>query len=909
MSTKPAPPVSYSEGLEVSIRLARAEAPVLARVVSEARNETWPYPGDPQVEVECCDPSAQQLLLQSIDFDIPPKNHDHTPRRVKRSTKYHPAEARLSDTLIIPCQTRDLSELGAELVFEARHLVHLPTGKEFILGIHGFHPQKARVCGAVRRTESILAGASRIGVEFKDVLAPPRLRERTRLQWSRQVRADLNDPRMAERRKANLHAIVRPAAPPDPAAPPRRGCTLVDISEVGAQIEFQCRMVAEEVARWERVVLSVPDKDRDAEFTCSTVQPTRHPRHGDAYGARLGLKFEPPVLLSEVIEHLSQNRDYLPPEHHVILIETGTPIPDRSRATVVPDGKRFLHHLFHVFERSHPFENILRRLISRGCRKVVVEWGHESADDGSTFESYAHRRYRSGLRSARLLFYATEGEGGETSERLQGSTTIRPSKLLMGGPHGIQLGHVGRTILGYMNGKPGELHGKQESGDLEYFLMAAPYRIVHPALGEERIRTVEYRQQSIMSGSCAHAAIEMAAGFLHKRFGTRRLQEEDVRRHASWSGQRGAIVDDLVDHEIAVGIGLTGFNPRVYSRRVPKTPDAAGITEALPIGASLPHAIPVGIHTLANVLHLAIDSSLPAILVLGARQEGGRRHAVVAVGHTSIPKGPAMQSREIDRRGIPGRRPAPSTTTAWARDVIVHDDAIGPYLELPIRAVHMREQPAPNHASTEDLNWLWRRSIQTDLEKVIVPLPPQVALEPAIALERANVHFQRLRQRLNASLLDKLEASSGVTPEHASKICQRDNDDVVLSAMLVEGVQFRRSALKSLQLAGQHANERQWAGERVILETIALPSYVYVLGLCSRASIEEKGPFRADTYGFLVLDAMAACASQDILLLVRLAEYISFTCPRSGVLHQTLVPFLMRTQTGMHDWDAIPMVD
>ena len=366
--------------------------------------------------------------------------------------------------------------------------------------------------------------------------------------------------------------------------------------------------------------------------------------------------------------------------------------------------------ILRCFGSSHPLANILQRCMTAGCNFCRAERDYVDFQAPEGHESFLRRYVRTRPELVRLHLWKVSGKPSKGGELIRyfGYVVLKDASL--SGDAGLKLGHVGRTIIEYPEALPGHPEGGRIGSTGEkYFVNAPSYRYYFKGITDQ-IRSFEYRQQDLVTGSCGHTAVETASGVLRQHFGTPQLTSRDVHEVAKESGcVPSRIVSDLMEDQIGAALATTGCNVIAYYPKNWAGSPAYGYRRWLDE------------RKLAEVLHIATESRLPAILVV--RREPSA-HAVVTVGHWTMTD-PAPLDRRRKRINEDNRM----TATHWVRDFLVHDDAVGPYLRLPIRQTDQYDKGSDRNPEA-----FWNGSLQSSMRSMFVPYPPSVILDPADAL-------------------------------------------------------------------------------------------------------------------------------------------------------------------------------
>lgn len=613
----------------------------------------------------------------------------------------------------------------------------------------------------------------------------------------------------------------------------------LDIGAAGMQINVPARADAQTIVAARSVRLMLQP---NVIVKGSIVGSERMPRDGRS-GVDLGIKFDA-LLDGAVVDDWANTNSRHANEINTIIRE------DR--------GYDLRMRVLTQFGNSRPLSNLLRRLTACGCNCVVVEKNYDDREVEDLFDGHSHRRYRAHELPIRLHFFKIAGPmpADDMEEPLiyLGFTTLR--RLHLTNHQGIRLGHIGRTVVSFPEANQyRQPCGVSRAGD-NYVVISAPYQAVANAT-LQNVDGFEYRQQSYVGGTCAHASVHCVTGFLRRLIGTKALNGNDILDAVQSFHSSGKLVDDLIEDHIAKALAAAGCNVRAYY---------------LTWGGSATFSPKKKLvfRDMMDVLHTAIDSQMPAILVLGTRPVDDPhavvdRHAVVAVGHTAMRLGPPLHQHHQPRGEELVR-----TTTDWVKDILVHDDNIGPFLRIPVAAEHTYPRvEVPEHEDNDAARYdaVWERSLRKHLYSIIVPFPVGVNLCPTYVPAF-------LRRILNVKNLATMSGHLRKGKRYFSEIQEAaSREELVISTYLDLSNRFRVKAIEQLDL---HASGSL---EAILLTHLSLPKYVYIASVTTLERVKNKGTFDAEILGYIVVDSSATRFSDDAVLLTRLGELIVYSGP------------------------------
>jgi len=500
-----------------------------------------------------------------------------------------------------------------------------------------------------------------------------------------------------------------------------------------------------------------------------------------------------------------------------------------------------------------PFVNIVERIAKAGANRLI---DLPDAHADAIFDGFAHRHHSSPPWDNRLHFLKdVEGE----KKRYFGYVTLRPLRLQ---ERGVALGRVGHTLI-VCPEFTADAHGSG-NGQLLIGKARVPCYLLQARHGAHvfgrvhDIWSMQFGQQSVVEGTCGHAAMSMSTGFLSRTYMTQSLRDRDIREFVT-----GNRVERLSDYDIVKNLATVGLRGRVYA-----TP------EKLRRSDGLLYARPVSPTRLADMLHFAVDSYLPAILTMRSNRD---LHALVAAGHT----GSGSADKRYEKKCMEGVL----TTTAWVEHILVHDDAKGPYLPLPLWG------PAAESAYDN-------RCAVVDVQTLIVPTPEDVVLDPLDVHSLALQQFQDEVQRTAGGdpvldrLRDDLRAENKPVVLDRLREALRSNQ-VVIGAFLDQANRFRTAMIRMIKSQDSKSVEAR------ILRSLMLPRYLYVATITCRDGIGDGGALGSSIDGYALIDATATRYAEKSVLLMRLGELFLYTDPRTGRTHEVYERYPERRSPGM----------
>lgn len=376
------------------------------------------------------------------------------------------------------------------------------------------------------------------------------------------------------------------------------------------------------------------------------------------------------------------------------------------------------------------------------CETIVIEHDYvdlDYLDEFAAFYATSFKQYRP--HCTRLHFFSARIPK-RTTFRLDrykssylGFVVIRPTDLQ----------RVGRTLL---------LPPRQDMNT--YFVTCTETFTAHIFGRPLPVNAMPFCQQDSNVGACAQAALWMTARYMSKRFGMTEMRPSEITRSATATiamGRTFPADGGLNVLQMHAALRSFGVNSLSYSRSAMDHIPSRAEEEFRVNPAASPDEQRIQRHLLATIklaeiTYRYIESGLPTILCYPG-------HAIVAIGHTYTP----LEHARVAIQRIP--------------QFLVHDDAVGPYLSLPIL-------PAEGGGRTfgeitdiiavlpRDVSLTGEAAERTAVQWMNVVCDPTVGIKPAIEKARPDLipHLDRLEYRtyLMDSMHFKQEAISSDAP-------------------------------------------------------------------------------------------------------------------------------------------------
>jgi hypothetical protein len=503
-------------------------------------------------------------------------------------------------------------------------------------------------------------------------------------------------------------------------------------------------------------------------------------------------------------------------------------------------GREWVDFLLAMYGASRPLKCILERMVMRlddvpNLHKVSVEL---LPDDRGLRSSFMDSLADGPRHIARMHFW----RGAEGKDYF-GYADIRPTRT------DVKSGQLGGRVVEASIPVPevSRFHNGRgeavESDGSRYpaFVIATRKKI--EAQGKERsIQQAEFRQRQGIEGYCAHAAMEMATDIVNRRCRTSRLLPEDVeavRRDA----EDGVRMEDL-----AAALRAHGYRPMLYCADV---------------GSNNIGDVMRQRHHCLDMVHVGIDSGIPPILSV-ATIRPNIDHAIVGVGHTAYRECPREAWEPRIYRDLEGKRVVrTSSSTAWVRDVLVHDEERGPYRFFPM----LDRDVEPNASAADDMRVVIGGGLLGRLNAFILPMPAPVRLRPEHALARAE---KELKNWLLGGEFNRL-VDAGEPCARAIALSAGEEFGLIYNTVYLRGRSFRAQRVMESERRKDGRAADIWTG-------MTIPEHMYWTRWYSReALVGNSGALgEAPSMAEFVMDASASQSTGDITVFMRVGQDFMF---------------------------------
>lgn len=368
---------------------------------------------------------------------------------------------------------------------------------------------------------------------------------------------------------------------------------------------------------------------------------------------------------------------------------------------------------------------------------------------------------------------------------------------------------IGRTVL-----KPSTPDSNK------YFVLCQDDFGPNLAGHELEVAGVAFLQQDSQVGLCATVSLWMATKALSKKLEVRSYSPSEITRMATKHVipfGRPIPSEGLAVEQMCFALQEMGYEPKVHQ---PKTSKEA-----------------------KEIIYRYVESEFPLILALGmpGNNEG---HAVTVIGHTYN----TITSPETE--ALPGGGSSPtgrySISSQWVDKFIIHDDRIGPYIELEIveNLVNRSEYTCPVGIINNNRPELW------NLDLIIVPLPSGVHLTADRIKGKATLFLSSI----NATFAHLKLHSNPLVARIAEILLLTLKDDFVLRCYLRKSNQFKERLPEKMA----PILKSYYRGKN-------LPKYVWVVEISEKKWLNEEKKENRLMKGEILIDPTASPYESGII--------------------------------------------
>lgn len=454
-----------------------------------------------------------------------------------------------------------------------------------------------------------------------------------------------------------------------------------------------------------------------------------------------------------------------------------------------------------------------------GCQSVLVEEKYidrDYRDEFSHLYSKMFKRFDSYCQ--RLHFFkARISDENEVITKdnnhlgYSGYVVIRP----------IDVGKVGRTVLAAYRNNPTKDYPLCAS-DFESHLLGRKFNVCG----------TPFIQQDTMVMCCAHAAIWMAARYMHQEFGFPECLPYEISENASryfTLSPRVLPTEGLFSSEIANALTNMGYSPTMHSK-----PKRAFFDTTKEYQRNLKRWDP------ARFIYRYIESKIPVIALFPG-------HAATIIGHTFEHTRWQRLSNKTE------------AANGWnicyshhcADSFIMHDGLVGPYRILPVSKEDQDNQIAQGRKSllpSRGKDFPYRTL--DDIEEFIVPLPEKVYvlaehiddIIKGLLWEGPyhNIlydHVAEMAQQGNHTAIDFLLS------------LQNPDNPVLLRVFLMRSVDYKRHVATD---AVAHRMHHQVVEE---YRRLHMARFIWVIQLTNMDNYCKETPGEREIFGEILIDA------------------------------------------------------
>jgi len=483
--------------------------------------------------------------------------------------------------------------------------------------------------------------------------------------------------------------------------------------------------------------------------------------------------------------------------------------------------------------------SLLETFRSIGARSFILETAYIDRDFSAAYSAFYASLFHPFLKYCRRIhFFGEDLTSVAEAETAEGASRDLEAK------NDAYLGFaVLRPISHAPVGSAVVASNRLETTPSVQIDVRAEYR-VHLLGADLSVYGFPLTQQDRRVGACAQATIWMVGRHIHRKHGGPWFSMPEINEVALkptdtvTSRSLPAGSDFLTPDNMVRALRAMDRHPIVYAAQFDDRKQ--------PIWTTPVH----------EIVSRYLDSGIPVILGLSARDGGAVGHAVVAVGRMIVERLPATVG-------------AQATWAESATHLLVHDDQRGAYRELPVRGADR----------IDDYPWTL-----DDALYAIVPLPAKVFMTAEIAetlardylatlMDRAPEYRERARAAIGADPLGPIERTD-------PSFFAAGADGLVARTYLTFGWKYKRRALRN----------RLPAAFKAELMRKDLPRYVWVTEFSLPGDLEGYDPCGRKARAHVVVDATGSLHwdSVPIVQMPGLSMFWSFN-PASPIATKSLV--------------------
>jgi hypothetical protein len=473
-----------------------------------------------------------------------------------------------------------------------------------------------------------------------------------------------------------------------------------------------------------------------------------------------------------------------------------------------------------------------------GAQHAIVEEPYIDQDYSSDYVTFYAGAFRDYPRHTKRVHLFAEDVSGHLAKPLAeqqaalhdaayvGFIVVRP----------IAQGPIGRTVLRFPDLGSGLTVRKAARADFKVHLLGSTLKVESAA---------PFIQQDERVGSCAQAAIWMAARPVHERHGrTGWFSIAEITRLATTP------TDAELSRSLPAGSG--GLNPIHIIRALRGMGHQPlfdyFVADDEPAKGKQPKAkkaaTPPPLAGPAIIRYL--DSGLPVVIALADLGEK-IGHAITAVGF-------------VEAQGRPCR--TSTTYDAFVRALIVHDDQRGPYRLMPLTQDDIRHLPKERLL----VHGQQVLTVESAATHMFVPLPQRVFLPADRADTVVRDFLEQYVKLAGPGMLDRIGTDYG---EQAAAAV-RSFYDLVASGRLI-----RRTYLTSAGRYRHHLAQSDLTDEiKAELLVRHLPHFIWVTELISPDEHPSQGDGPRKVLGHMVVNATSSTDPSSDLLVAHLPHVL-----------------------------------
>lgn len=482
--------------------------------------------------------------------------------------------------------------------------------------------------------------------------------------------------------------------------------------------------------------------------------------------------------------------------------------PTRLGALTSDEDWRVLREMLEPVDDVAVLRNLLSTFRELGARAFILEEAYIDRDFSAAHAAFYAALFHPYLKYCRRLHFL----GGDTSALDSADSAEAVSRQLQA----LKDEYLGFVVLRPLQHAPVGFAVVSSDAAARATGVQIELRSDYPVhvLGADlTVRGFPLTQQDRRLGACAQAVIWMAGRHFHSRHGGPWFSLPDINEVALKP------TDNLTSLSLPAGSEFLTSDNIVRALRA---------MERHPVVHAAQPTKKAGVFTWGRPPHEIVsrylDSGVPVILGLRAKDPRAVGHAVVAVGRVV---GPAPEDRRT------------GTWADFTSHILVNDDQLGAYQPIPVRS--------------QDRSDACRWTLEDDLGYLVVPLPAKVFMPAEVAETLARDCLATTEARIDEYWdRAKAERRADLDPEFFG----RAESPLIARTYLTHGWKYKRRALRNRLPA-----RFKWE-----LLSRQLPRYVWVTEFSLPADLEDLDPARRRVRAHVVVDATGSPYWDSVLV-------------------------------------------